>query len=55
MLRSAGLPRFGDLINEAIMNVYEEGRVLTRDVGGTATTQEFTKRIIQEVESLDGR
>lgn len=46
MLRSIGLPRFGDLIAESVANVYREGKYLTRDVGGTATTKEFTKRII---------
>lgn len=55
MLRSIGLPRFGDLIAEAIKNVYVEGKVLTRDVGGTSTTKEFTRRVIQEVEALDGK
>jgi isocitrate dehydrogenase (NAD+) len=53
MLRCLGLPRFGDLINEALMNVYYEGRVRTEDAGGHASTKEFTDRVIQEVVKLD--
>lgn len=53
MLRCLGLPRFGDLINEALLNVYYEGRVLTEDVGGRATTKQFTDRVIREIQTLD--
>lgn len=34
------------------MNVYREGKVLTRDVGGVATTKVFTKRVIEQVHKL---
>ena len=30
----------------ALDNVYREGKHTTRDVGGTATTQEFTQAVI---------
>lgn len=53
MLRSMGYPRFGDLISEALYNVYEEGQVLTPDVGGNATCEQFTNRVIEEVQKLD--
>lgn len=53
MLRQMGLPRFGDLIQQAIRNVYAEGKVLTQDVGGKATNTQFTDRVIQEVVELD--
>jgi len=55
MLRTIGLPRFGDLIAEATSNVYTEGKFLTKDVGGNSTTTEFTKRIIKEIEDLDNK
>lgn len=53
MLRSMGYPRYGDLISNALYNVYKEGRVMTPDVGGSSTTAEFTERLIKEVEILD--
>jgi isocitrate dehydrogenase (NAD+) len=55
MLRSMGFPRYGDLISNALFNVYSEGQVLTPDVGGNATTQQFTDRVIQEIQKLDGK
>lgn len=55
MLRTIGFARFGDLINEAVLNVYREGKFLTSDVGGTSTTTEFVKRINVEIEKLDQR
>jgi len=33
-------------ISAALDRVYREGKYTTRDVGGTATTQEFTKAVI---------
>lgn len=53
MLKTIGYPRFGELIQQAIFNVYLEGKHLTADVGGTAGTREFTRRVIQEIEYLD--
>ncbi len=34
-------------IEDALHKVYREGKVLTRDVGGTATTSEFTQSVIR--------
>lgn len=53
MLRSIGVPRFGDLIYQGLLNVYTEGKYLTVDVGGKASTTEFTNRLIEEVTQLD--
>jgi hypothetical protein len=53
MLRALNLPRFGDLIFKGLWNVYEEGKYLTPDVGGTSTTTQFTDRLIREVKELD--
>ncbi len=33
-------------IERALRTVYREGRHLTRDVGGTATTEQFTDAVI---------
>jgi len=55
MLRTLNLPRFAELINDALINVYKRGDCLTQDVGGKAGTKEFTKRVIQEIETLDTR
>ncbi len=35
----------------ALDKVYREGKHTTRDVGGTATTQEFTKAVIAAMKS----
>lgn len=53
MLRALNLPRFGDLIFKGLWNVYEEGKYLTPDVGGTSTSTEFTERLLLEVKELD--
>lgn len=36
-------------IEKALQKVYSEGKILTRDLGGTATTTEFTEAIISEL------
>jgi len=38
-------------IESALHNVYREGRSLTRDLGGTATTTEFTDNVIRALQS----
>ena len=50
---NCGLPRFAELIQKAVYNVYAEGKYLTKDVGGSATTTEFTKRVVEEIKALD--
>jgi isocitrate dehydrogenase (NAD+) len=37
-------------VDDAFRQVYREGRVLTADVGGKATTAEFTRAVIQSME-----
>ncbi|HEV8589285.1 MAG TPA: isocitrate/isopropylmalate family dehydrogenase, partial [Pyrinomonadaceae bacterium] len=39
-----------DKIERAMLRVFEEGKVRTRDVGGTATTNEFADAIISRIE-----
>jgi isocitrate dehydrogenase (NAD+) len=46
MLRHIGQSDVADRIEKAIHDVYREGANLTRDVGGDATTEEFTTAVI---------
>ena len=46
MLRHMGETRAAERIQAAVEKVYREGRWLTADVGGKATTSEFTKAVI---------
>lgn len=55
LLKNCGLRRFGNLIRDSVLNVYEEGKYLTPDVGGKSTTQDFTARVCEEIKKLDGR
>jgi len=46
MLRHLEQTAVADRVERAIHRVYDEGRHLTRDVGGTATTEEFTMAVV---------
>ena len=46
MLRHLGEREAADRVERAMLRVYEEGQVRTRDVGGTAHTDEFAQAII---------
>jgi isocitrate dehydrogenase (NAD+) len=46
MLRQLGLKTEGDRIETAIYGVLGKGEVLTRDLGGTASSKEFTDAVI---------
>ncbi len=46
MLRHLGQASVADRVEQALNRVYDEGRHLTRDVGGGATTEEFTSAVI---------
>ncbi len=47
MLRYLGQDTLADRIEKAIHRVYNEARHLTRDVGGHASTEEFTSAVIE--------
>jgi isocitrate dehydrogenase (NAD+) len=47
MLTYLGETEAAGRIERAVRQVYREGKTLTRDVGGSATTAEFTKGVIQ--------
>jgi isocitrate dehydrogenase (NAD+) len=49
MLRYMGLPRFADQIATALSDVLTEGKFKTKDIGGTATTSDFTKAVIHRL------
>ncbi len=50
MLRHLGQGAAADRVERAINRVYQEGRRLTRDVGGNASTEEFTSALIAALE-----
>ena len=49
MLRHIGEREAADRVENAMLAVFEEGKVRTRDVGGTAKTAEFADAIIQKI------
>jgi isocitrate dehydrogenase (NAD+) len=49
MLRYIGEREAADRIEKAMLMVFEEGKVRTRDIGGTAKTAEFADAIIQKM------
>src|SRR4029077_7523809 len=46
MLQHLGETSAADRIEQALIKVYQEGKHITCDVGGTATTQQFTDAVI---------
>ena len=49
MLRHINERSTADKIETAMLKVFAEGKVRTRDIGGTATTDEFANEIISEM------
>ena len=49
MLRHLEEYEIADQIENAIFAVYKEGQILTRDIGGTASTTEFTQAVIDHL------
>jgi len=52
MLDHIGLNEYGDMIRTAVKNVMDEGIHTTKDIGGTASTTEYTDAVINEVKKL---
>jgi len=46
MLAWLGLPEASRRFEKALLRVYSEGRVRTGDLGGSATTKDFTDAVI---------
>ena len=51
MLEHLGEQPAAQRIEAALVKVYKEGKHVTRDVGGTAGTQEFTDAVIASLPS----
>jgi isocitrate dehydrogenase (NAD+) len=49
MLRHLGEREAADNVENAMLKVFQEGKVLTRDIGGTAKTAEFADAIISKI------
>jgi isocitrate dehydrogenase (NAD+) len=49
MLRYIGEREAADRVENAMMTVFKEGEVRTRDIGGTAKTSEFADAIIKKM------
>ncbi|PKS06335.1 hypothetical protein jhhlp_007083 [Lomentospora prolificans] len=52
MLRHLGLHQHADPIEKAVYDVIAEGKTLTRDMGGEASTLAFTKAILDKLEQV---
>jgi isocitrate dehydrogenase (NAD+) len=50
MLRYLGEREPADRVERAMLKVYREGKVRTRDVGGTARTNEFARAVVEAME-----
>jgi len=55
MLEHLGEMEAAERVRLAIEQVYREGKARTRDLGGTATTQEFTEAVIGALERVEVR
>jgi isocitrate dehydrogenase (NAD+) len=49
MLRYIGEREAADKVETAMLSVFKEGKVRTRDIGGSARTAEFADAIIQKM------
>ncbi|AGO11563.1 AaceriADL223Wp [[Ashbya] aceris (nom. inval.)] len=52
MLRHLGLNEYADRISRATYETIAEGKKTTKDIGGTATTTEFTNAVIDKLATL---
>lgn len=52
MLDHIGLNEYGDMIRTAIKNVMDEGSHTTKDIGGNASTTEYTDAVISEIRKI---
>ena len=50
MLRHLGEPEAANKVKYAVHAVYREGKHITRDMGGTASTGEFADAVIEAME-----
>lgn len=46
LLNYTGMHNYADKLNNAIIELYNYGKILTKDLGGSATTEEFCEELI---------
>src|SRR6187549_3265652 len=51
MLRHLGENEAADHVQKAMLEVFEEGRYLTKDLGGAAKTNEFARAIVEKLQA----
>jgi isocitrate dehydrogenase (NAD+) len=51
MLRHLNLPHFAERVQNGVFKTIKEGKVVTSDIGGNASTYEFTKEVIKNISS----
>ena len=51
MLNHIGENKMGRIVDDAVINILSEGETLTPDMGGMATTQEITDKIIEDIKN----
>jgi isocitrate dehydrogenase (NAD+) len=49
MLRHMGLTEHADKIEKAALSTIAEGKMITGDLGGKASTQQFTDEILKKL------
>jgi len=49
MLRHMGYNEYAQTISNAVLSTISDGKVLTRDLGGTASTSQFTEAVISKL------
>ena len=54
MLRHIGMNSWAELVEDSVRAVLIEGKHTTRDVGGTATTDEFTEAVVKKIKEKMG-
>lgn len=52
MFRNMGFQSEGDILEQAILNVYKEGEIIQKSAGGKSTKKEFEERVFSEINSL---
>ena len=52
MLRYLNLPMFADTLSKALKKTLNDGRIRTFDIGGNATTDEFTNEVINNCQTI---
>jgi isocitrate dehydrogenase (NAD+) len=55
MLKHLGMQDVGRRIENATLKVIEEGKFRTGDLGGKATTTDFTKAICEKIAELEAK